>query len=48
MTCAVTATMGTCAIGPAKARIARVAATPFILFWIINKFVPSLGRDTGT
>ncbi|MGD2032499.1 MAG: polysulfide reductase NrfD [Gammaproteobacteria bacterium] len=25
-----------------------VAALPFVLFWIINKFVPSLGRDTGT
>ena len=24
-----------------------VAALPFVLFWIINKFVPSLGRDTG-
>jgi predicted membrane protein len=25
-----------------------VAVTPFILFWIINKFVPSLRRDVGT
>jgi hypothetical protein len=22
-----------------------VATTPFVLFWIINKFVPSLRRD---
>jgi hypothetical protein len=22
-----------------------VIATPFVLFWIINKFVPSLRRD---
>ncbi len=25
-----------------------VAATPFVLFWIINKFVPSLRRDVST
>jgi predicted membrane protein len=25
-----------------------VAVTPFILFWIINQFVPSLRRDVGT
>ena len=25
-----------------------VAALPFVLFWIINKFVPSLRRDVGT
>jgi predicted membrane protein len=25
-----------------------VAALPFVLFWFINKFVPSLGRDAGT
>jgi predicted membrane protein len=25
-----------------------VAALPFVLFWIINKFVPSLRRDAGT
>jgi predicted membrane protein len=25
-----------------------VIATPFVLFWIINKFVPSLRRDVGT
>ncbi|MEJ2274235.1 MAG: polysulfide reductase NrfD [Woeseiaceae bacterium] len=24
-----------------------VIATPFVLFWVINKFVPSLRRDTG-
>ena len=24
-----------------------VAATPFVLFWLINKFVPSLRSDTG-
>ncbi|MDH3620437.1 MAG: polysulfide reductase NrfD [Gammaproteobacteria bacterium] len=24
-----------------------VIATPFLLFWLINKFVPSLRRDTG-
>ena len=24
-----------------------VMATPFVLFWVINKFVPSLRRDTG-
>lgn len=25
-----------------------VLATPFVLFWLINKFVPSLRRDLGT
>ena len=24
-----------------------VAATPFVLFWLINKFVPSLDRSAG-